>query len=167
MNEPILQAREPACTSLQFQAVPPHRILVVDDDHGIRRLSTEALKRSGYQVDAAEDGSAAWDALHVNGYHLLITDNDMPKMSGIELLKKLRAARIHVPVIMAAGALPHDEFIRHPNLRPAATLLKPYTIGDLIRMVKKVLRAACDGIIPARMHGGCGAFADESNLYIL
>jgi two-component system alkaline phosphatase synthesis response regulator PhoP len=138
----ISQAGELSSTPLQFQTNPPHRILMVEDDISVSLLNTEILTRSGYEVDAAKDGAAAWDALNVDSYDLMITDNSMPRMTGLELLKKLRAARMEMPVIMATGVLPTREFTRSPWLRPAATLVKPYTVGELLRTVKKVLREA-------------------------
>jgi DNA-binding response OmpR family regulator len=133
-------AAEPPRTALQFQTNPTDHILVAEDDIFFRRLNTEVLERSGYDVDAAADGAAAWQALNTDGYDLLITDNSMPRVSGVELLKKLRAARMTLPVIMATGTLPMEEFIRFPWLQPAASLLKPYTGEEMLRMVKKVLR---------------------------
>ena len=133
-------AEPPTDARLQSQTNPPDHILVAEDDIFFRRLNTEVLERSGYDVDAAADGAAAWQALNTDGYDLLITDNSMPKVSGVELLKKLRAARMTLPVIMATGILPTEEFIRFPWLQPAASLLKPYTGEEMLRMVKKVLR---------------------------
>ena len=54
----------------------------------------------------AEDGVAAWEALQVNNYNLLITEHNLPKLTGVELVRKLRAARMDVPVVMAAVRLP-------------------------------------------------------------
>lgn len=133
---------ESASTPLQAQSNPLHRILVVEDDLSIRQLNTEMLKRAGYEVDAAEDGAAAWEALNAGSYDLLITDNVMPKVTGVKLLEKLRAARMALPVIMATGALPTAIFNRCPWLQPAAALLKPYTAAEMLRTVKKVLREA-------------------------
>jgi DNA-binding response OmpR family regulator len=124
---------------------PSWRILVVDDDSDIRRLNAEMLKRLGYEVNAAADGADGWEALNAARYDLLITDNDMPNVSGIELLKKLRAARMVLPVIMATGRLPTQEFDRHPWLQPAATLLKPYSVEEFLGTVEKVLHAT-DGV---------------------
>jgi DNA-binding response OmpR family regulator len=141
----ILPACDPAvrdCAPLQSQTNPPHQILVVEDDISIRRLLTEVLSRCGYAVDAAEDGAAAWEALNADSYDLMITDNSMPKVTGVELLKMLRAARMELPVIMATGILPTQEFARYPWLQPAATLVKPYSIEALLGAVKKVLREA-------------------------
>jgi DNA-binding response OmpR family regulator len=135
-------AGEPASTPLQSQTNPSDHILVVEDDLFFRRLNTEVLVRSGYEVDTATDGAAAWQALNTDGYDLMITDNNMPKVSGVELLKKLRVARMALPVIIATGTLPKEEFTRYPWLQPAATLLKPYTGEEMLRMVKKVLREA-------------------------
>jgi two-component system response regulator AtoC len=110
---------------------------VVEDEPDILCLNSEILTGSGYHVDAAADGAAAWEALQLKDYQLLITDNEMPKVSGVDLLKKLRAARMALPVIMATGTLPYEEFTQHPEIQPTAVLLKPYTVVDLLGMVKK------------------------------
>jgi DNA-binding response OmpR family regulator len=125
----------------QCENNPTYRILVVDDDILIRQLSEEVLVRSGYEVDAAEDGAAAWHALNTDEYDLLITDHKMPELTGVELLKRVRAARMALPVIMATGDPPKEEFVQYPWLRPAATLLKPFTGDQLLGTVEQVLRA--------------------------
>jgi len=132
-------------------ANPSQRILVVDDDVAMRLFNTHVLVRSGYQVDAAEDGAAGWEALHANTYDLLITDNNMPKISGVELVKKLRSARMALPVILASGEVPAEDLNRIPWLQPAKTLLKPYTDAELLGTVREFLRAtdsAGDQIAP-------------------
>jgi DNA-binding response OmpR family regulator len=147
-DNPISPACEPASAPLQCQTNPPHRILVVEDDISIRQLSTEVLIRHGYEVDAAEDGAAGWEALQTSSYDLMITDHNMPRLTGVELVKKLRSARLDLPVIMATGTLPKEEFTRHPWLQPDATLPKPYTFEELLRTVKQVLCKA-DGTAEA------------------
>jgi DNA-binding response OmpR family regulator len=140
MNESqIPAARGSAGIPSQPQTSSPQHILVVDDDRCIRQLNTEVLLSSGYLVDAAEDGAAAWDILQLKGYDLLITDNEMPKVSGIELVKRLHGARMDLPVIMATGTPPKEEFARCPWLKPAATLIKPYTFDELLDTVREVL----------------------------
>jgi CheY-like chemotaxis protein len=120
----------------------PPRILVVEDEPLMRHLNIKMLIDAGYHVDAAEDGAAAWDTLQVESYDLLVTDNSMPKVSGVELIGKVRAAGMALPVIMATGALPQEEFVRRPHLQPAATLIKPYTLEEFLGTVRKVLCAA-------------------------
>ena len=136
-----LQAGQLASARSQNAPNFRHRILVVEDEFSIRQLNTKMLLHSGYDVDAAENGAAAWDALQANRYDLMITDNDMPKVTGIELIKKVRATRLALPVIMATGKFPLDEFTRHPELQPAVTLLKPYTFDELVGAVQIVLLA--------------------------
>lgn len=127
--------------SFQTLLDPHQRILVVDDDEDLRRVNTEVLSGCGYKVDAAADGAIAWTTLQLNSYDLLITDHQMPKVTGMELLKKLRAARMVLPVILVSGTIPTHEMSRHPWLRIDATLLKPYTPDELRVTVRKVLYA--------------------------
>jgi DNA-binding NtrC family response regulator len=93
----------------------------------------------------------------------MITDNNMPKVSGIELLKKLQAARMALPVIMATGTVPTEEFARHPWLRPAALLFKPYTAKEMLIAVKQVLSAA-DSVAAARFAISSGSAPSKTLL---
>jgi DNA-binding response OmpR family regulator len=126
------------------ELVPCGRILVAEDDAAIRRINTLVLTDSGYFVDAVEDGEAAWHALQRNTYDLLVTDNDMPRVTGAQLIHKLQAARMPLPVIMATGKLPPGDYPRQHPLQPALTLLKPYSFEELVTAVKAVLRLAGD-----------------------
>lgn len=125
---------------------PAHRILVVDGDDDTRQLNTEVLIQFGYHVDAAKDGTAGWEAIQLNNYDLLVTDNNMPKVSGVELLMKLRAACMALPVIMATATLPKKDLTRYPWLQPAVTLPKPYTLDELLGTVEEVLHTT--GVVP-------------------
>jgi response regulator RpfG family c-di-GMP phosphodiesterase len=102
----LLQAVELASAPLQRPTHSAPRILVVDDSRDFRLLYADVLARPGYHVDAAEDGVAARKALRVNNYNLLITEHNLPTLTGVELVRTLRAARMAVPVIMAAARLP-------------------------------------------------------------
>jgi DNA-binding response OmpR family regulator len=147
----LLQAGESAGASVQCQVKPRHRILVVDDDSDLRRLYAEALARTDYHVDAAEDGAAGWEALQANNYDLLITEHSLPKLTGVELVRKLRAARMAVPVVMAAVRLPTQELARNPSLQLAALLPKPFYISELLQTVRAVLHvtdSSCEPIEP-------------------
>lgn len=135
------QIEELASASLQCESNLPHRILVVDHDPYVCHLSAEVLIRHGYAVNAAEDGATAWDELQVSSYNLLITDQKIPKVSGVELLKKIPAIRMALPVILATKTLPTRKFTLLPWLQPATILRKPYTFEKLLGMVKNVLYA--------------------------
>ena len=138
--QPGESAAAPQAASAR-QSSPTHRILVVEDDQDILQLNTAVLSQAGYLVETAANGAIAWDLLQLETFDLLVTDNEMPGMTGVELLKKLRADRMVLPIIMATGAEPREEFARDPWLRPAATLLKPYTLDELLGVVGVVLSA--------------------------
>ena len=136
----ISQSGKRVSAPLKTPVTPPCRILVVEDDISLRRHNTQMLSRSGYEVDGAADGAVAWQALNTGSYDLLVTAHDIPKLTGVELIRKARAARMALPVVMATGTLPKEEFTRHPWLQPAAMLPKPYTAVQMLKTVKKVLR---------------------------
>ena len=133
---------ESASAPVADRTIPQHHILIVDDDFYARELSAGVLIRFGYKVDTAGDGADAWKALNDQNYDLLITDNRMPRVTGLELIKKLRSEDMTLPVILASGTVPVEELKRHPWLQLDATLPKPFTPGELLDMVKKVLSAS-------------------------
>ena len=63
----------------------------------------QILTHSGYAVTHVEDGLQAWEALHCDRYDLLITDNNMPRMTGLELAAKSRLEGMKLPIIVASG----------------------------------------------------------------
>jgi two-component system response regulator MprA len=151
----ILQTRGPASLPPPFLTKPLGRILVVDDDSDICQLNAEVLIHSGYEVDAAADGAAAWEALQIKDFNLLITDHNMPKLTGVELVRKLRSARMALPVILSTGRLPTEDLAKNPSLQLAAILPKPFSVDELLGTVTKVLRATVNVLrthrVPARL----------------
>src|SRR5579871_5959576 len=81
----------------------PQAILVVDDDRHIREINAGVLIHLGYKVDTAFDGADAWTALKSASYNLLITDHKMPRMTGLELIKKLRSEGVDLAIILMSG----------------------------------------------------------------
>jgi DNA-binding response OmpR family regulator len=133
----------------QNQSNSRQRILVVEDEQDLRQLTAEVLIDAGYEVEVAKDGAAAWSALQLYQYDLLITDQFLPNVSGVELLRKIHAAHMPLPVIMATGFLPTWGFALHIWLQPVKMLLKPYSFQKLLATVKNVLAAteiASDGL---------------------
>jgi putative nucleotidyltransferase with HDIG domain len=116
----------------------PSRILVVDDDAGIRQLVHKILKAAGYQPDAVEDALTAQERLSTNDYDVVISDIMMPGMSGIDLLKIIHQDTPDVPVILITG---------NPNLETAGEairtasavdyLCKPFSADEILRTVKR------------------------------
>jgi DNA-binding response OmpR family regulator len=132
----------PKSIAKRYSLNPHHRILVVEDDEDILRLNTEVLTDAGYRADAAADGAIAWSALQLNDYDLLLTDQVMPNVNGLSLIKRLRAAHMSMPVIVVSGTMLAKELCQHSWLQIDSTLLKPYTPDELLATVRKVLNAS-------------------------
>lgn len=133
-------AKKVAVTPKQNSALPRAPcILLVDDDKDARQLSLEVLTDAGYLVEDVRDGAAGWKALQINNYDLVVTDNKMPKLTGIEMIEKLRSAHMAIPVILATGELPVHELARKPWLKPDAMLQRPFTNDQLLEAIRIVL----------------------------
>ncbi|KAM3093856.1 response regulator [Phormidesmis sp. 146-12] len=80
------------------------KILVVDDSITVREVERKLLENRGYQVDVAVDGMEGWNAVRSHTYNLVISDIDMPRMNGIELIKQIKAhSRLRsIPVIVVS-----------------------------------------------------------------
>ncbi len=115
-------------------------IVVAEDHEDIRFVLTRALRRAGHEVVATADGAAALDAVRRLRPDVVVTDVDMPRMTGLELCAAIRtdAALRHIPVILASGALlPGDD--RAAEVGASATLLKPFRPAELLDCVAGLL----------------------------
>ena len=115
-------------------------IMTVDDSASVRQVVRFALRGAGYEVIEAVDGQ---DALARLGrpLHLVITDLNMPRMDGIELIRSLRsmAAYKYVPVIMLTTESQESRKQAGKAAGATAWVVKPFTPQQLIGVVKKVL----------------------------
>lgn len=137
----FLPAHTKTPTAVHSPARPVRRILVADADPFFRHRNAEALIRNGYEVNAVQDGMAVWEELELNHYHLLIVENKLPRLTGLEIVRKLHSACMPLPVIMATEKLPPARAARHFPSHPMITLLKPYTITEFLDSVRVVLGA--------------------------
>ena len=121
------------------------KILVADDYEDARQLISNTLACAGFEVDTAADGEAAWEALQHKHYDLLVTDNEMPRLAGMELIERIRKAGMSLPVIMASGSLTEEDMRDHAHLQIAALLAKPFDFWDFLHSVGKALRGPAEG----------------------
>jgi len=117
------------------------RILVVDDDPSLRELNARLLSRFGCEVDLAKDGVEAWCALKEDRYDLLITDHQMPWVTGLELIQKLRSEAMTLPVILVSGAVPTEELNLLPGLDIQAVMTKSCPLESFLKTVGELLAA--------------------------
>ncbi len=113
------------------------RLLVVDDDECMRTMLILALEGAGYRVDTANDGVEGLELLRANKYDLLISDNQMPRLTGLEMIKQLHSERITLPIIMASGTLRPKDVV-DLDVPVVKVLTKPYSLLDLLALVKTI-----------------------------
>ena len=129
------------------------RVLVVEDEALIALSYADLLEAEGYEVDLAADGAEALDAARRlgTGLGVLVTDLNMPRMGGEDLIRALRAERPGLPVVVVTGSAPFgglEELRRNVGGHgPVLLLLKPADCGELAAALR---RAAAVGAAAAR-----------------
>ncbi|GIU80128.1 MAG: transcriptional regulator [Bryobacteraceae bacterium] len=116
-----------------------HRILVVDDDPGVRDVIRSMLEASGYSVLLAENGKEAMRLLKTERADLILTDLVMPEQEGIETIKALRREYPSLKVIAMSGAFGGDYLRIAAYLGAHATLAKPIQMEALLKLVEETL----------------------------
>jgi CheY-like chemotaxis protein len=114
------------------------KILLVDDEESILKALGKRLRKMGHEVVTARDGLEAWEIFAPDQFDLLITDFRMPRMDGLELLKRVKARAESFPVVVITGTASHNPeiFIEHGA---QTCLLKPISKADLATGLQEVL----------------------------
>jgi CheY-like chemotaxis protein len=120
------------------------RILIAEDDDIVRWIISNTLADEGYTVEVAADGEEAWEALRQDAYDLLVTDNDMPRLTGLKLIERIRKAGMVLPVIVASGTFSAESVRDYPQLQIAAVIPKPSRKLEFLDAVRNVLSSQED-----------------------
>ncbi|MDX1999073.1 MAG: response regulator, partial [Thermoanaerobaculia bacterium] len=120
-------------------AIPPARILVIDDEPQIRRFLDIALRAEGYQVALAEGGRAGLEWLALHGADLVVLDLGLPDLEGHEVLAELRAWST-VPVIVLSVRASESEKVRALDAGAHDYVTKPFGIHEWMARVRGLLR---------------------------
>lgn len=115
------------------------RILVVDDEPGMRDMLWWSLERLGYSLAQARDGEEALRALDGGGVDLIITDLTMPRRGGLELLRALARRPDSPPVIVVTGFGTVETAVEAMRLGARDFLLKPYELELLLARVRECI----------------------------
>jgi two-component system, OmpR family, alkaline phosphatase synthesis response regulator PhoP len=115
------------------------KILVVDDDRDIREMVARTVSRAGFSADTAQDGEEGWQAICMTPYDLIITDHEMPRLTGLSLIRRLRQLSHEPPCILISGNLPEPESALKGILHSDAYLEKPFSAVALIEKVYGIL----------------------------
>ena len=117
-------------------------ILVVDDDPIIRRIVCAYLEAAGYQVEVCSDGHSAWEQIQSQPPAMLITDWNMPGMTGVELTGTVRAScEKHIYVLIATSRSTDDDAIQAIEAGADDFLAKPIEQSELLARVKRGMHA--------------------------
>jgi PleD family two-component response regulator len=124
------------------------KILIAEDESGIRKVMTRALEARNFTVELADRGDLALDMASVEGYDLIMLDVRMPGLDGIEVLKRLRenAATRLVPVIMVTGLGGTDDEVAGLGFGADDYVVKPFSLEELIARVERLLKRAVEGL---------------------
>ena len=115
------------------------RILIADDEEGLRELLTDLLTEEGYAAESVTNGSAVLERLEAGeNYDLLLLDLKMPGVSGIDLLERLRAAGNMVPVIMVTGYGTSSSAIRAMQIGAYDYLMKPFDNEEVLVVIRRL-----------------------------
>lgn len=117
------------------------RILVVDDSATIRQQLRVFLESNGFEVGEAENGQAALEAVRVESFNLLIVDVNMPGITGLELVERVRKlpAYAKIPVFVLTTESTQAIIAKGKEVGATAWIVKPFKPDILLKGIKKVL----------------------------
>ena len=123
-----------------------NRVLVVDDNRDLGKLTSEILKERGFRVNIAFDGVSALARIKQEPYDLMILDYRLPGISGLTVLEKTQQIRPNLKTIMISAFGNESTKARAKELGAYAFLDKPFNIDGLVKVVKKSLNIRKGGI---------------------
>ncbi len=115
------------------------KILVVDDDEGVRQVLSQSLSEAGYRVSVAESGEKAVAAVREETFDLVILDMVLPRVDGIEVLKEITALRPEIPVVMITGYASVETAIKAMKMGAVDYIVKPFRMEEVELVVGKAL----------------------------
>jgi two-component system chemotaxis response regulator CheY len=119
------------------------KILIVDDFATMRRILKNILKQLGFKsLVEADDGTTAWEVLEGQHIDLIISDWNMPKMTGLELLKKVRASDTYkkTPFLMVTAEAQKQNVIEAVQAGVSNYVVKPFTAEAISDKLEKILK---------------------------
>lgn len=117
------------------------RVLIVDDFSTMRRIIKNILRQLGFNnIVEADDGTAAWDILSKDQIDFIISDWNMPQMTGIELLRKVRASEEFgdLPFLMVTAEAQQENIIEAVQAKVSNYIVKPFTAETLGQKINKI-----------------------------
>lgn len=129
------------------------RILLAEDDQVLADGLSRSLRGGGYAIDHVASGNDADTALAANDYDLVILDLGLPRLSGLEVLKRLRARGGGVPVLILTAADSIEQRVRGLDLGADDFMAKPFELAELEARVRALVRRGAGGLSSQLRHG--------------
>lgn len=120
---------------------PEMRVLIVDDFATMRRIVRNILRQIGLNnVVEADDGTTAWDVLNRDKIDFIVSDWNMPKMTGIELLRKVRSSEqfADIPFLMVTAEAQQENIIEAVQAKVSNYIVKPFTADTMKQKIDKI-----------------------------
>jgi len=124
------------------------RVLVAEDDPGLRSVLERGLREHGYVVDAVADGSAALSYLRSYSYEAAVLDWRMPKQSGLDVVAAMRARGDRTPVLMLTARDATEDRVEGLNQGADDYLVKPFSFAELVARLSALQRRPALSIDP-------------------
>jgi DNA-binding response OmpR family regulator len=118
------------------------RILIIEDDPAILRGLADNLRFEGYEVCTATDGETGYAAYTKQQPNLIVLDLMLPRMSGLELCRKLRAEGVQIPILMLTAKGEESDRVIGLDLGADDYVTKPFSLRELLARVRALLRRA-------------------------
>ena len=115
-------------------------LLLIEDDSNIVDSLSLALNNAGFKVDSASDGLSGYDLAHSNKYELILLDCNLPKLSGFDVVKRLRTEKCITPIIILTVLNELNDKVELLNLGADDYLTKPFAVTELLARVRALLR---------------------------
>lgn len=132
-------------TGARQSGEPERRILLVDDEPGLRRTLSDRLRKEGYGVDTAANGVAASDMARKGGYDVIILDLNLPSKNGLEVCQELRRDGQNVAVLMLTARDAVADRIAGLKLGADDYMTKPFESAELMARIEALLRRTRGG----------------------
>ena len=129
------------------------RILLAEDDSVLADGLTRSLRQSGYAIDCVRNGQEADTALSTQEFDLLILDLGLPRMSGLEVLRRLRARSSLLPVLILTAADSIEQRVNGLDLGADDYMAKPFALSELEARVRALTRRGAGGGPTVIRHG--------------
>ena len=120
--------------------LPAIRILIVDDDKAICEYMQTLLERDGFQVKALSDPTGVEEEVKHGGYHLVILDLMMPKLDGIEVLRRVRRLDSDIAVVIFTGFPNLESAVASMKLDAVDYIKKPFNVDEFRDVISRVMR---------------------------